>query len=111
VLVDLDVTLRVDSSAWQPDVVAEAVATALRREFSLRRRQLGQALHRSQLFTIIQAVPGVRNSDVIISVRDARVRLRSGDNGTVRAVLAGPQQLAYLDPSSELVVTTEEPER
>ena len=69
----LDVTVRVRSDAFDPEVVKAAVRAALSEAFSPRRRALGQPLYRGEVYQVVESVTGVENADALITV-DAATR-------------------------------------
>lgn len=85
--ISLDITLRVDSTAFRHDAVSAAARAALLDALSLRRRGLGQPLHASDVYRVIEAVPGVEDSVCLI---DNNPRLRRRDPASPEHVLCFP---------------------
>lgn len=104
-LVGLDITLRVDGEAFEPEIVRDAVRQALRDAFSLERANFAEPLFRSRVFEVVESVPGVRNADCVIrpAFKDeagnalAPRRRIMADDGTVRRVNPQPWQVLYLN--------------
>lgn len=68
VVISIGVQIRVDQTSFDPDVVKAAVAAALLDVFTLPKRRLGQTLHRSEVFRVVEAIPGVSSSECWIAV-------------------------------------------
>lgn len=106
ILLDLDITIRVDTSAYDGDQVKLEVETALIDAFSLERAKLGTPLYRSKVYQVIESVEGVANVDVSIN-KDGFVDENLStiepkdqfiaDDGTVRRVSPTNRQLIYLN--------------
>lgn len=105
VLLGLDVTVRVDVDAFDPDQVTEWVKDALYDGLSLQRRRLGQPLYRSTVIDILERVTGVSTSHCLIvdnfqNDQGDAVSLRSrfiADDGSVRRASPTVRQVLYLD--------------
>ncbi|MEF8734340.1 MAG: baseplate J/gp47 family protein [Candidatus Accumulibacter meliphilus] len=80
-LVDMRITLRVDSSAWLPREVAAAVEAELKRVFALQQRGLGQPLYLSEIYKAVEGIDGVENSICVLD-DNARV-VRPADRNQV----------------------------
>jgi hypothetical protein len=65
--VTLDVQMEVDTHAFSPDAVVRAVRTALLEALSLRRRALGLPLYLSDVYKVVEAVPGVESSICVLA--------------------------------------------
>lgn len=108
ILVDLSVTVRVKSAEFELGATTDRVRAALWNAFSLRRRKLGQALQRSDVYRIVESVLGVENSDCALAVvaiggmaeRARRVVVQSG---VVQAILPAEDQIVYLDAERSTV--------
>ncbi len=95
---DLAVTARIKSAEYEPEVVLEAVRSALLDAFSLRRRKLGQDLFLSEVYQVVEEVEGVENS---LCVLDGDAALRRKE--------ASERQVFHLDSSlSTLILEPEE---
>ncbi|ABI57091.1 baseplate J/gp47 family protein [Alkalilimnicola ehrlichii MLHE-1] len=115
VVIGLDITLRIDLDAFDPEPVIEAVRAALEEAFSLRRRRLGQPLYRGEVFQVVEGVRGVANSSCEIRVVSVgtegeadglRQVLTSG--GVVRVLQPGPRQCLHLAPGRpDIAIETE----
>jgi predicted phage baseplate assembly protein len=68
VVVSIGVLIRVDQARFDPGVVKAAVTAALLDAFTLPKRQLGQTLHRSEVFRVVEAIDGVASSECWISL-------------------------------------------
>lgn len=86
----LDVLVRVVSTEFDPQVVKAQVAARLKETFALERRDIGAPLYLSDVYAVVEAVAGVRNSSCAVSFETA--------GGTVQA---GGQRIS---PSSRDVV-------
>jgi hypothetical protein len=89
VALDCLVTVRVDPLAFDGEAVARAARETLRAALSLPRRRLGAALSRSDVFRIVEAVPGVQDSSVTIG---------SAGHPSAQRLHARPHQVIALDP-------------
>ncbi len=124
VRIGLDITLRIDLDAFDPEPVVDAVRAALAEAFSLRRRRLGQPLYRGEVFQVVEGVRGVANSSCevrVVSVgaggplpdedeakkadpTDAQdtggadLRQVRTSGGVVRVLQPGPRQCLHLAP-------------
>jgi hypothetical protein len=103
---DLNITIRIDTNAFDPDFVAHEVEQQLLDKFSLSQRNLGEPLYRSQLFALVESVQGVANCQCEIvdnSFKDASgvalpmPYVAKSVNGAVKRVSAKIQQLIYID--------------
>src|SRR6185436_9264642 len=63
VLIGFEVTIRVRREAFDSDLVAANVRSALIAAFGIETRELGQPLFRGEALAVIEAVQGVENSD------------------------------------------------
>jgi predicted phage baseplate assembly protein len=110
--VRLKATVRVRPEAFEPEVVEAAVAAALAGTFALERRRLGQALYRSEVYAVVDAVDGVENSDVEILIgaqeSAAAKRVVKDASGRVLAVHAQPRQCVHLADAAGVEVQAED---
>lgn len=105
----------VDATAYDPEVVAAAVRTALWEEFSLQQRRLGDPLYRSTLLVVVENVEGVSYSTceileaTVTAASNAPEHVSRGRDGTIRAVRPYPDQvIAWPDDPAALVVAYSE---
>lgn len=97
---DLDVEIEVKSAELDPDQVRKSVEAALLDTFGLRRRALGASLFTSELYEVVEGVPGVESS---------RVSAGFGNVLNQRVLSATDRQVVYLDPAlSRFSVTVRE---
>ena len=116
VLMGLDVLVRVEVDAFEPDQVAEWVKNALYDQLSLRRRLLGQPIYRSTVTDILERVTGVSTSHCGIATefqneQGVDVSLRSlfvADDGSVRRASPTLRQVLYLDAGQRPINLTVE---
>ena len=108
ILLDLDVSITVKEDEFTLDVIEEHVRLALLHSCSLKNRKLGEALYRSQVYEIVEAVTGVANCHCKINsngFRDADgltiepSYVVYGGDGSVKRISANGDQLIYLDES------------
>jgi hypothetical protein len=105
VLIGFEVSVRVRREAFDGDTVAANVRNAVVAAFGIDRRELGQPLFRGEVLTVIEAVPGVENSDCFI-VFDPRnfnqpqrvVRDSDGHISTLRVFERQCAHLANVNP-------------
>ena len=83
-------TVRVDPLAFDGESVARVARAALFAALSLPRRRLGDPLSRSDVFRIVEAVPGVQDSSVTIG---------TAGHPAAQRLQARPYQLIALDPA------------
>ncbi|GHE20362.1 baseplate J/gp47 family protein [Halomonas urumqiensis] len=104
-LVSVEITLRVDAEAFEPELVREAVRQALLDAFSLERANFAEPLFRSRVFEVVESVQGVKNADCVIlpafkdeagNALEPRRRITAED-GTVRRVNPQAWQVLYLN--------------
>lgn len=96
----LRVKLRIRSSAFDTQEVADAVCAALEDRFSVLRRELGQVLYRGEVYQVVDSVVGVENSECSIVVsEDARDVLKQvlETGAEVQVVRPGPGQCLLFD--------------
>jgi predicted phage baseplate assembly protein len=99
-LFDLTVTIRVDSSAYNPAQVQSAVSSALTDHFALKNRALGAHLYLSEAYKVVEAVEGVENSICLLN-----------DDERLKVITATDQSMViYLDSAagSTLSIAAEE---
>ena len=104
----LDVTVRVVSSAFDPEAVLIEVRAALTSALALERARLGAPIHRAAIFKIVESVAGVENATCMITeVKDSEVpgllvRQVVGPDGTIRAVFPKPTQAIFLAAGTDV---------
>lgn len=103
VVLDLGITLRIDELAYEPRLVAEAARQALESGLSLERRRLGEPLHRSEVYRIVESVEGVENSVCYLSTRALPESVRYVAGDVVSVIEVAEDQVIYLDPDASLV--------
>ncbi|MHA7879044.1 MAG: baseplate J/gp47 family protein [Saccharospirillum sp.] len=116
VLMGLNVTVRVDADAFDPDQVADRVKDALYDRLSLQRRRLGQPIYRSTVTDILERVTGVSTSQCRIDAefqddQGIEVTLRSrfiAEDGGVRRASPSLRQLLYLNAGQRPIDLTVE---
>jgi len=85
--VNLDVTLEIDTAAYEPRPVVRAAEAALYDALSLRRRLLGQPLYLSDVYKAVEEVTGVESSRCVID-----------DDPSLQRWDAASDQVIHLDP-------------
>ncbi|MCB1859699.1 MAG: putative baseplate assembly protein [Gammaproteobacteria bacterium] len=107
VLLQLELTIMVDKSAFDVRQVEQAVAAQVQAALTLQQRRLGQALFRSEVIALLERVEGVENGHCRILdgpysglPSPSAPRLHRGDDGDIRRVSVKPHQLLYLDANS-----------
>jgi predicted phage baseplate assembly protein len=98
---DLEVTLRVDSAAFDPAQVESDVRESLLATFSLERRGLGQDLFLSEVFQVVESVKGVENSTCVID-GDPETRRRRAAQREVIHLAPGTSNLEIRSQEFEL---------
>lgn len=97
---DLEVEVEVRSAAFDRDEVRRRVEAALLDAFGLRRRALGASLFASELYEVVEGVPGVESS---------RVSAGFGMVLNQRVLRATERQVVFLDPPrSRFAITVRE---
>ncbi len=103
VLFDLKVTVRVKSDEFNIDAVEKAVTVALSDHFTLRNRKLGGHLYLSEVYKVVESIPGVENSICMLNGDERRRVIKAEDE----------QSVVYLDTNADkspstLIVAYEE---
>ena len=62
VILNLDLRLRIKKKEFNPELVEQKVRQAIIESLALERRNLGQSLHISDIYKLVEAVKGVENS-------------------------------------------------
>ncbi|MCG8421111.1 MAG: hypothetical protein MJE77_24590, partial [Proteobacteria bacterium] len=60
----LTIQIRIRYGQYQPEQVVEATRNALLGAFSLERRGIGRSLYHAEIYRVIEAVPGVEDSEI-----------------------------------------------
>lgn len=100
--------LRIDAQGFDPDLVVDAVGTALEDAFSLYRSRLGEPLFRAQVYAVVEAIAGVESVDVDINpgpfvdedgsvIAPETLNVYRGSDGSVRRLSPAPDQLIYIN--------------
>jgi len=112
VVIDLEVSVRVDLVTYDGDTVHEAVYDALVTAFSLEKRQLGQPLYRGEIYQVVEAVNGVANATCEVSLPrqslSVEPRLVLGLDNVVRVIRPGERQCLHLAADAPQVKVTVE---
>ncbi|MFZ7127168.1 MAG: hypothetical protein ACOWWM_13525 [Desulfobacterales bacterium] len=102
----LQVTVRIQTDAFEPDQVVRKVRQALLDAFCLERTLLGGVLYRSAVVRVVEGVEGVENSHCVIReatlVDDAGAPIpvrwvARGADGTIRSIRPTEMQVIHLD--------------
>lgn len=80
---NLRVELQIVTAEFDPERVAETVRERLQAAFGLQARKLGQALRLSEVFRIVEGVPGVANSFCVLDNDKKKVRVDAPADGVV----------------------------
>jgi hypothetical protein len=99
----ISVQIRTDPQRFEPAVVTAGVIAALREAFTLPRRALGQSVHRSEVFRVVESVAGVIGSECWIGAGLARPVPET----RVQRLPATATQVLELSDASTLDVTVE----
>jgi hypothetical protein len=89
---DLDVTARIKSAEYEPQKILGLLRDALLESFSLPNRKLGQDLFLSEIYRVVEEVPGVENSHCVLD-----------GNAGLRRREATPRIVYYLDPGASIL--------
>ena len=117
-ILDLSITIRVRSEEYDPVLVAAAVQKAVLESFSLRRAKLGRTFYSSEVFAVVEAVPGVENCRCVINpdgFRDqsgapaAPRAIGTGSEGIIRRITPEDSQVIHMDETASVleIVTRE----
>jgi hypothetical protein len=79
----LRVELQIVTAEYDPDRVADTVRERLLAAFGLRARKLGQALRLSEVYRIVEGVPGVANSLCVLDNDPKKARVDAPADGVV----------------------------
>ncbi len=120
VVIDLDITIRVISEAYEPEEVVNQVKAALQAAYGIKNRSLGQALYRGDLYHVVENIEGVENSDCIIAdfelpeqelsedEKDTALLVVTGINDQIKALKPHSYQVIHLDSTSQVTVHWQE---
>ncbi len=106
VIVSINITIRADLNRYSSEVINNEVKQKIAAEFSVNNRELGQSLHRGEIYKVVENIEGVTNSDCTIDLENGgievpanaqRPRVIKGDDDVVRMVQPSPKQLVHLD--------------
>jgi len=110
-LLELDITLRIDTTAYNPDEVAEAVKLALIERFDLALAQFDQSIYRSHIFHTVESIEGVENADCTINPHAETAGFMNdgllptepaqayrGEDNFIRRLTPSAHQVIYLNP-------------
>ncbi len=101
VVVSINITIRADLNRYSSEVINNEVKQKIAAEFSVNNRELGQSLHRGEIYKVVENIEGVTNSDCTIDIdlpaNAQRPRVIKGDDDVVRMVQPSPKQLVHLD--------------
>lgn len=113
VLIDLEVSVQVQSAQYDPVRVVAHVRAALIDAFALARRPLGKALQRGEVYRVVEEVEGVENSVCKLrplrgsdmASRPVRVVWLAGDvdEPSAQSIIVGERQVVYLDPARSVI--------
>jgi hypothetical protein len=87
---DLEVELEAHTAREDPEELRKVVRAALLDRFGLRRRALGASVFASEVYAVVDGVPGVESS---------RLRMGFGTTGSHRVLRATDRQVVHLDPA------------
>jgi hypothetical protein len=79
----LNVELQIVTAEFDPEQVTDTVRARLLAAFGLRGRKLGQALRLSEVFRLVEGVPGVANSLCILDNDPKKARVDAPADGVV----------------------------
>jgi predicted phage baseplate assembly protein len=106
ILLELQITIRVNIAAYDGDKILETVRLALLDNFSLQKALLGESLYVSRVYQVIEAIEGVENVDVLINPIEFVDEFENnitpadvfyGDDHTVRRITPSNRQVIYLN--------------
>ncbi|MFC7335830.1 baseplate J/gp47 family protein [Haloferula chungangensis] len=107
---NLDIEVQVKSEQFDPLDIVDAVRAHLLDHFSISKRKLGAGLYRSEIFGAVESIVGVENCSCRILPVDLPSglppRIRTGSDGTIRAIWARPQELIHLSDTQSLLSIT-----
>jgi hypothetical protein len=96
--VRLDISLEVDTAAWNPEVVVRDVRAALFDALALRRRKLGAALYLSEVYRVVEEVRGVESSVCRVVVPPGDPRSDEAEHLLSRFWAQSENHVVYVDP-------------
>jgi hypothetical protein len=92
----LEIRLRIVSAEYDPEAVKAQAAARLTEVLSLRSRDIGATLYVSDVYAVVETIPGVRNSSCELAYdRGDGVAIASGQR-----VEAGPREVVFLDTAA-----------
>jgi hypothetical protein len=84
------------SAEYDPEAVKAQAAARLTEVFALRSRDIGATLYVSDVYAVVETIPGVRNSSCELAYdRGDGVAIASGQR-----VEAGPREVVFLDTAA-----------
>lgn len=92
VLMRLKVTLRVVAAEYDPDAVKAQAMARLTETFALERREIGATLYLSEVFAVVEAIAGVRNSTCTLEWRRGSTSRPAGQR-----IDASAREVVFLD--------------
>src|SRR6185503_7918782 len=91
----LDVTLRVVSAEYDPEVVKTQARARLTDTFALVRREIGAPLYLSDVYAAVETIPGVRNSSCVLASDRGGAVAPAGQR-----IAAAAREVIFLDPAA-----------
>lgn len=111
--IHLEISIQVDSLAFDPEEVGDRVRAALLDALSLSRRKLGQSLFNSDVTVVVEKVAGVENSACRILAAPflaedgtPKVPHLAASGDAVAAARANAMQVFFLDPQTSVLTIT-----
>jgi predicted phage baseplate assembly protein len=89
----LDITLRIVSAEYDPQVVKAQAIARLTGAFALQQRNIGTPLYLSDVYAVIETIPGVRNSSCSLAWDRGGERQPAAQRAD-----AGAREVVFLDP-------------
>lgn len=99
-VIDLEIEVWILGAENDTERVLDAVRAALRSRLAPGGRSIGAPLHRSELYAVVEAVPGVEYSRCTLT--------RSDDAGArpLETLVPTPRQVVWLDPDRSVLLVT-----
>lgn len=118
IILDLAVTLQVNSEEYDHDLTAEATRRALFRSFALQKMKLGETFYSSRVFAVVESVEGVASCRCVINPSGFRDdsgapamprQVGLGREGQIRRISLEETQVIHMDEGlSILEITVQE---
>lgn len=112
VYLDLVVEFRIKTSEFDPVEVQDRIQSDLIDAFSLQKSKLGKPLFISELYRVVELVPGVENSTCMIAPSTLLDQTQTpiafrhvavGADGSIKSIRPADEQIVYIEPKKSSI--------